>query len=74
MARVDTLVPREPRRTSVHARVDATYHLFERDGLQVLQIDTFGSPDRASAGTVSQSIQFSGEALALLRDLLGQMR
>ncbi len=74
MARIDGLTRKEPQRTSVHARVDATFHLFEKDGMQILQIDTYGSSDRDAAGTVSQSIQFSGGGLTLLRDILGKIK
>jgi hypothetical protein len=43
-----------------------------RDGKRHIQIDTVGSPDRARAGNVNQTIQFNensaSELLALIRE------
>jgi hypothetical protein len=34
-------------RNSRHEEIEATYHIFERDGRKLLQIDTFGRKSRA---------------------------
>ncbi|MDR7125771.1 hypothetical protein [Pseudotabrizicola sp. 4114] len=73
MARIDSLTEKDPLRTTVHSRVDATFHAFTQDGVQYLQIDTYGSSDRDGAGKVTQSVQFSGEGLALLRQILDKL-
>jgi hypothetical protein len=58
---------------NVHKKTEATYFLIEdKMGNKYLQIDTFGSDEREIPGKVSQSIQFSPEAIAQLKELLLQ--
>jgi hypothetical protein len=40
-----------------HSTCTAGWRLAERSGERVVQIDTYGSPERQDAGTVSQSLQ-----------------
>jgi hypothetical protein len=44
-----------------HRTCTAGWHVAEHEGRKVLQIDTYGSPDRQDAGTVSQSLQLDRE-------------
>ena len=60
-------------RQSVHSEVEATVSvLTAAGGRRYIQIDTVGSPDRARAGRVNQTIQFNKESatelLALIRE------
>ncbi|MEX1660337.1 hypothetical protein AB4874_01555 [Thioclava sp. 15-R06ZXC-3] len=73
MARVSKLQEREQGRTSVHQDVDATYHVFEIAGEIYLQIDTYGSPERAFPAKVSQSLQFGPEGIDALRKILSKL-
>jgi len=54
-----------------HSICTAGWRLTERSGERVLQIDTYGSPERQDAGTVSQSLQLdesrARELIAILR-------
>lgn len=61
-------------RNSVHGYVAATYTVFQNDaGEKVLQIDTYGSPQRQIPGKKSQTLQFGPKALAQLREILGEV-
>jgi hypothetical protein len=58
-------------RDSHHSEVDCTYSIIQgREGHRYLQIDTYGSALRKFPGTKSQSIRFSPEAIAQLREIL----
>lgn len=75
MALVTELVPKESTRSSVHGKVEATFHIFSEGGETYLQIDTYGTPGRQIKGKVSQSIQLGkegrSELLRILRSLPG---
>ncbi|TGD64756.1 methionyl-tRNA formyltransferase [Tabrizicola sp. WMC-M-20] len=73
MARIDHLEQKDAVRTSIHSPVDATFHVFEADGVRYLQIDTYGSGERQIMGKTSQSIQFGEEGLAQLRQILEKL-
>lgn len=73
MARVDTLIWKEPTRTKVHSPVETTYVTFEAEGNKFLQISTYGSPERQSAGVANQIIQFGPEGIAALREILAKL-
>lgn len=67
MAYIVSLSPLDPlegRRP--HSRSDCTWRVSSRDGEQVLQLDTYGSPERKDVGTISQSIQLDEERAAEL--------
>jgi hypothetical protein len=60
-------------RQAVHREVEASVSVLNaRDGNRYIQIDTVGSPDRARAGNVNQTIQFNQDSasqlLALIRE------
>ena len=60
-------------RDSSHTEAkDCTYSIIEDDRGNSLQIDTYGSPHRQMLGKKSQSIRFSPEAIAQLRDILSK--
>lgn len=68
MARVDILEPVQMNRNVVREPVQATYATFkDEDGQVYLQIDAYGSPERAIPGEQGQSLQFGPEGLAALR-------
>ncbi len=57
--------------TASHTYVDSTYSIVTDDkGVRYLQIDTYGSAQRQMPGKKSQSIRFSPEAIAQLRQIL----
>lgn len=56
---------------SSHTEVDATFTVVSDDsGEKMLQVDTYGSADRAVPGKKSQSIRFAPEAIAQLKIIL----
>ncbi|WP_300435675.1 hypothetical protein [uncultured Mameliella sp.] len=72
MARVNELTEREITRPSLHKAVEATYSVFEVSGEKVLQLDSYGSPNRALPGKVSQSLQLDEKAAKQLFEILRQ--
>jgi hypothetical protein len=57
-------------RGRVHGDVECGYTVFESGGRSYLQLDTYGSSDRAIPGKVSQSIQVDEEGARELKRLL----
>lgn len=58
-------------RNSVHGLVECTYTAFDGDdGERYLQLDTYGSPNRALQGKKSQSIQFNKESAKAIFEIL----
>ena len=57
--------------SSHHSTCSCGWKIAERDGLKVLQLDTYGSDMRKDQGTVSQSIQVdenqAKELMSLIR-------
>lgn len=70
MARIEHLAPKHAPRSSRHAEVEATFHVFQDAGELVLQIDTYGAPGRATPGKVTQSLQLGPNARSELRAIL----
>lgn len=70
MARVEILEEKEISRPSRHKTVEASFSIVEVDGERVLQIDSYGSPDRVLPGKVSQSLQFGPSAAKQLYEIL----
>lgn len=62
MAIVRTFTIKEPDRLGSHSEVDATLSLIEDQGEKFVQIDTYGSKNRALRGKVSQSLRLSEAA------------
>jgi hypothetical protein len=64
----------EMERNTMHGVVDATYTVFsDPQGQPYLQIDTYGSKDRAIPGKKSQSLQFGPQGIAELRQILASL-
>ena len=55
-----------------HTDAEATYAIVTLEGKRFLQIDTYGSSNREFPGKQSQSIRFSRDALAQLREILAK--
>lgn len=73
MARIDEMTEKSIERVSRHKPVSATFSIYELDGKPVLQIDTYGSPDRQLPGKASQSVQFEEAGIAALKNLLDRL-
>ena len=69
MAIVRTFEPKDLDRSSKHSEVEATISLVEANGEKFIQIDTYGSKDRAIPGKVSQSLRLSKAAFDQLIQL-----
>ena len=69
MAIVRNFETKELDRSSKHSEVDATISLVEVDGEKFVQIDTYGSKERAMPGKVSQSLRLSQSAFEQLQTL-----
>lgn len=74
MALIRQLEERHMQRNKVHSEVEATFTIFtDQHGEKYLQIDTYGSPDRAIPGKVSQSIQFNPESMQQLHAIINRV-
>ena len=63
----------EIERLQLHHEVEAKAKLFDDHGRYVLQISTYGRPDREIPGKVSQSIQLDEQGIAALRALIARV-
>ena len=59
-------------RNTIHQEVQASYTVFEKDGKQFFQIDTYGRDNRMMPEKISQSIQIDKEMAGQLVNLLKQ--
>ncbi|RVT90881.1 methionyl-tRNA formyltransferase [Sphingomonas crocodyli] len=59
-------------RITSHSEVEATVSLVECDGEKFVQIDTYGSKDRAIPGKTSQSLRLSEAAFKKLSEIAGK--
>lgn len=60
-------------RHSIHKKTECSYFIVQDNtGKKYLQLETIGSEDREIPGKVSQSIQFSPEAINQLKELLAK--
>ena len=60
-------------RHSIHKKTECSYFIVhDNAGKKYLQLETIGSEDREIPGKVSQSIQFSPEAITQLKELLSR--
>lgn len=58
---------------NIHKPTDCNYFVvYNKKGEKFLQLDTYGSADREILGKVSQSMQFSPEAIKQLKELLSK--
>jgi hypothetical protein len=53
-----------------HSESECTWRESTRDGRKVLQLDTYGSPQRKDVGTISQSIQLDESSAAQLMGVI----
>lgn len=54
----------------VHGQVECSYSIFSEGGKRYLQLDTYGSSDRAQPGKVSQALQFDRTGAERLLQLI----
>ena len=73
MAIVRKLEQIQLERDSKHSEVNSTYTVVTNDDGKFLQIDTYGSAERQESGKKSQSIRFSPEAIAQLKNILANL-
>ncbi|HMU11083.1 MAG TPA: hypothetical protein PKC54_13825 [Ferruginibacter sp.] len=60
-------------RHTIHKRTECSYFVvYDKAGKKYFQLETIGSDDRKMPGKVSQSIQFSPEAIKQLKELLSK--
>jgi len=60
-------------RDSIHKKTECSYFIvYDKGGKKYLQFDSYGSADREFQGKVSQSIQFSPDAIKQLKELLSK--
>lgn len=71
MALIRKLDERPLHPTRLHGEVECGYAIVDIDGEPVVQIETYGSPDRVIPGKVSQSLQLTREGAA---ELVGVLR
>jgi hypothetical protein len=70
MALIREITELQRARQHVQGVVDCTYSVFTSGGARYLQLDTYGSPDRATPGKVSQTLQFDAAGAEQLLKLL----
>jgi len=63
-------ITKETRNARLHNEVEATYNLVIKNGETYIQINTFGSDDRANKGKLSQSIQLSRDVIKEINAVL----
>lgn len=63
MAKITRLTKINMERESKHSEVEATYSVVMESGERYLQLDTYGSSDRAFPGKKSQSLRMTREVL-----------
>ena len=72
MALVTDLKEGFKNRHTIHKKTDCSYFIVYDNDQKYLQLETTGSDDRQIPGKVSQSIQFSAEAIKQLKRLLSK--
>ena len=71
MALLEKLEPMQnTNRTSPHKPIKGDYFVFESNGAKFLQINTYGSDGRQIPGKISQTIQFSEDAIKQLKEII----
>jgi hypothetical protein len=71
MALIENLNEGFKERQKIHDKTEATYFLIlDQANNKYLQIDTYGSEQRSIPGKVSQSVQFSPQAIKQLKKIL----
>jgi hypothetical protein len=72
MALVTNLQEGFKNRHTIHKQTECSYFIVDDGKKKYLQIETTGSDDRQIPGKVSQSIQFSPEAIRQLKEILSR--
>ena len=72
MALVNSLIENHKLKHRIQKPTKCYYYLVFEGDSKFLQLETTGSTDRKLTGKVSQSIQFSPEAIKQLKDLLAK--
>lgn len=71
MALVHHLQKGYKEKDSIHRSTECSYYIVHnKKGEKFLQLDTYGSAEREIPGKISQTIQFSPEAIEQLRQIL----
>lgn len=70
MARIGRLFEVESDARKEHGPVDCGYRTFDTNGKTLLQLDTYGSTQRAQPGTISQSLQVDEATAEQLIEIL----
>lgn len=70
MALVRQIQPINKASQWVHGPVECSYSIFSDGGNRYLQLDTYGSSDRAQPGKVSQALQFDRAGAERLLQLI----
>ncbi len=71
MAFIEEFYPTPSEKTGrPHSTCACGWHVTEREGRTVLQLDTYGSANRRDPGTVSQSLQIDEDGAQTLIDLI----
>lgn len=65
--KIDWTTKEAPR---MHAATRCEVSAFNADGERIVQLDTFGTPGRVSAGTISQCVQLTSSSARQLVDIL----
>lgn len=56
----------------LHGPVTCGYRAFTVDGRRILQLDTYGSTERAIPNKISQSVQLDAEGARALLDIIAE--
>lgn len=70
MALVRKIAKVEKTSQRVHGPVECSYSVFSDSGKRYLQLDTYGSSERAQPGKLSQSLQFDRTGAERLLQLI----
>ncbi len=71
MALVTHIEKGHKEKEGIHKKTECTYYItWNKKNEKFLQFETYGSVDRENPGKVSQSIQFSPEAIKELKQIL----
>jgi hypothetical protein len=72
MALLTTITRVTKTRQKVHLPVEGGVSVFESGGERYIQLDTYGTPERKDAGTISQSLQMDRAAAFEIRTLIDE--
>ena len=72
MAKIGRLYEVQSDARKEHCPVDCGYRVLQVNGKTLVQLDTYGSSDRAQPGTVSQSLQIDEAAAGELVEILAR--